>query len=240
MRVKRFKQTALLGVLLAASLCLAGCLCAQRRAAAMTGREAPVTVVLDPGHGGEDGGAVSVSGGNESSLNLEISLRMRDLFRFAGIPVKMTRETDVSLCGDFCGTLAEKKLSDLKRRAGIVGETERALLVSIHQNQFPEEKYRGTQVFYAGTPGSEELAQRIQDTVRGALDPRNHRQIKRAQSVYLMEHIGCTGVLVECGFLSNEAEDALLRSPDYQKKLAAAICGSVAAYLTEEGNSDEV
>ena len=186
-------------------------------------------IVLDPGHGGEDGGAVSPKGVRESDLNLSVSLRTRDLLRFLGIPVSMTRETDVSVYSPEAGTVSEKKVSDLKNRVKQVAQTPGALLVSIHQNIFPEAKYYGTQVFYAETEGSEALAKGLQARFTRELDPSNHRQAKACQNVYLLSKIQCPGVLVECGFLSNPREEALLQTEAYQKKIAAVL----AAGLTE-------
>jgi N-acetylmuramoyl-L-alanine amidase len=198
------------------------------------------TVVIDAGHGGEDGGAVSASGVQESQLNLQFALRLRDLFAFAGVRTSLIRDADVSVYSGDCGTIAEKKVSDLKNRAKIVNDMENPLLISLHQNFYPESKYRGTQTFFAGTAGSEALAQLVQDTVRERVDPNNHRQIKKAVSVYLMEHIRCTGILVECGFLSNPEEAALLQTEAYQKRLSAAICGAAVIYLNQGRITDEV
>ena len=190
----------------------------------------PPTVILDPGHGGEDGGAVSPGGVLESGVNLSIALRTRDLLTFLGVPVAMTREEDVSLCDPAAGSVSARKVSDLKNRVRLAAETEDPNLVGIHQNMFPEAKYRGAQVFYAAAPGSRALAERLQASLCADLDPTNHRQAKQSQSVYLMDRITCPGVLVECGFLSNPGEEALLQTEAYQKKLAAVL----AAGLTRE------
>lgn len=191
------------------------------------------TVVVDPGHGGEDGGAVSPGGVLESKLNLEIGLRTRDLLRFLGLPVRMTRETDVSIYSPEAQTVSEKKVSDLKNRVRIVNETRGAILVSIHQNIFTESKYHGAQVFYAGTAGSQELAERLQAVFVGELDPANHRQAKRSETVYLLSRIRCPGVLVECGFLSNPEEERLLMTESYQIQLAASICAALTRQLAD-------
>ena len=111
------------------------------------------TVVLDAGHGGEDGGATGVSGTSEAALNLDISLRLRDLLRLCGVRVSMIRETDTAVYSDGCRTISEKKVSDIKNRTETVNQTEDALLLSVHQNFFTEGKYHGAQVFYAKTPG---------------------------------------------------------------------------------------
>ena len=192
------------------------------------------TVVLDAGHGGEDGGATGVSGTSEAALNLDISLRLRDLLRLCGVRVSMIRETDTAVYSDGCRTISEKKVSDIKNRTETVNQTENALLLSVHQNFFTEGKYHGAQVFYAKTPGSQALAEQLQANLALGLEPGNRRQCKKSDGVYLMEHIGCTGVLVECGFLSNYEEEQRLLQPEYQKKLAAVIAGTLSVWLSEE------
>ena len=161
-----------------------------------------VTIVIDPGHGGEDGGATSCTGIQESQLNLEISLRLRDL----------------------------------KHRVEMVNETADALLLSIHQNQFSDGRYSGAQVFFAPTQGSQSLAEQTQALLISSLNPGSKRACKPAESVYLMQHIRCTGILVECGFLSNREEEAALRTPEYQKKLCCVIASAADQFLTQEGD----
>lgn len=200
-------------------------------AAALAEQNAPVCLVIDAGHGGADGGAVSCSGAKESDLNLEISLRLNDLCMLLGIPSKMLRTEDVMLCDEAAQSMSERKVSDLKRRVALVNETPNALLVSIHQNTFPEGKYAGAQTFYADTDGSKALAELLQDRLISSLDPSNHRVSKRIDAVYLMEHVQCTAILLECGFLTNPAEEARLRTADYQKKLACVIVSACTEYL---------
>ena len=188
-------------------------------------------IILDPGHGGEDGGAVSVSGRPESGYNLEISLRLNDLLQLLGQHTKLTRTTDTALYtqGE---TLAQKKVSDLKERVRLVEETENALLLSIHQNHFPDPRYSGPQVFYGNGEGSEILARHLQEALTVALDPGSSRKATKSSGVYLMQKIRCPGVLVECGFLSNPGEEEKLRDPEYQKKLCAVIAAAVCQYLS--------
>lgn len=200
----------------------------------------PPRVMIDAGHGGEDGGAASVSGALESGINLDIALRVRDLLAFAGVQPLMIRTTDTAVYTGQCDTITQKKVSDLKNRVKTVNDAAPDLLVSIHQNFFEQGKYRGAQVFFAKSDGSRQLAETMQRTLRECVDPGNHREIKPSQSVYLMEHAECTAVLVECGFLSNAEEDRLLQSEGYQKKLSAAICGAVTEYLSEKENTNEV
>lgn len=187
-------------------------------------------IVIDAGHGGVDGGATSCTGKLESALNLEIALRLDDLFHLLGYGTKMIRTTDISVytAGE---TIAQKKISDLKERVRIVNSAENALLLSIHQNNFPDGKYSGAQVFYAGTEGSDLLAAQLQSAFKNTLNPGSNRQSKKSDGVYLMEHIDCTGVLIECGFLSNAEEEAKLRNPEYQKQLCCVIAATVSQYI---------
>jgi len=189
------------------------------------------TIVIDAGHGGEDGGATSCAGIVESQYNLEIALRLNDLFHLPGHQTVMIRTTDTSVYTKG-GTIALKKVSDLRERVRVVNDTEDALLVSIHQNNFSDSRYSGAQVFYAPTEGSELLAKQLQAAFVSALNPGSNRKSKRSSSVYLMEHIDCTGVLVECGFLSNPEEEAKLRSGDYQKKVCCVIASTVSLFLS--------
>ena len=188
-------------------------------------------IIIDAGHGGIDGGATSCTGKLESAFNLEIALRLNDLFHLLGYDTGMIRTTDTSIYtkGD---TIAQQKVSDLKERVRIVNDTKNALLVSIHQNNFSDGRYSGAQVFYAGTEGSEELARQLQASLVTALNPGSNRKIKKSDGIYLMEHIDCTGVLVECGFLSNAEEEAKLRDPVYQRKLCCVIAATVSSFLS--------
>lgn len=198
------------------------------------------TVIIDPGHGGEDGGAVSPLGTRECELNLQISLRINDLFRFLGVRTAMTRSEDVSIYDSEAKTVSEKKVSDLKNRAKLVNSIPNGLFLSIHQNMFSDGKYSGAQVFFAQTEGSQALAEQLQLLLREQVDPGNRREAKPSSAVWLMEHIDCTGVLVECGFLSNTDEEQRLKTETYQKKLSAVIACTVTQYLTGETEKNEV
>lgn len=188
-------------------------------------------IVIDAGHGGVDGGATSCTGMLESNYNLEIALRLNDLFRLLGYDTRMIRTTDISVYtkGE---TIAQKKMSDLKERVRIAEETENGLLISIHQNSFPDSHYNGAQVFYSGSDGSMALAKQMQDAFLNTLNPGSRRQCKKSDGIYLMEHISCPGILVECGFLSNPQEEAKLRSREYQQKMCCVIASSVDTYLS--------
>ena len=152
----------------------------------------------------------------------------------------MTRAEDVSVYTGECKTISEKKSSDLKNRAAMVNAIHPAILVSIHQNHFSDAQYSGAQVFYADSSDSRELAERTQKLLRAAINPRNHREIKRAESVYLLKQICCPGILVECGFLSNRQEELMLQQEDYQKKMACVIAGAVTQFMQERNQYGEV
>lgn len=188
-------------------------------------------IVIDAGHGGIDGGAISCTGALESQINLEIALRLQDLSHLLGYDTCMIRQTDTSVHtkGE---TIAQKKISDLKERVRIINETDNAVLLSIHQNHFPDDKYSGAQVFYNGSNESMALAQILQDSFIATVNPGSNRKTKKAQGIYLMEHIDCTGVLIECGFLSNYQEEAKLRTEQYQKELCCVIIAAVSRYLS--------
>lgn len=188
-------------------------------------------IVIDAGHGGEDGGATSCSGVLESQLNLEIALRLDALLHLLGYETKMIRTSDVSIYTEG-NTIAAKKVSDLHNRVKIVNETEDALLVSIHQNIFADSRYSGAQVFYNRVKGAGELAQQLQTAFVASINPESNRKIKPSTGVYLMEHIQKPGILVECGFLSCPEEEAKLRTGEYQRKICCVIATSLAQYFS--------
>ena len=187
------------------------------------------TIVIDAGHGGVDGGATSCSGMLESQRNLEIALRLEDLLHLMGFDTVMIRRTDVSVytSGD---SIAAKKVSDLKERVRIVESIPNPVLVSIHQNFYPDGRYSGAQVFYSDHEESKNLATVLQRRFVESLNPGSRRACKAADGVYLMQNITCPGVLVECGFLSNPQEDALLGTAEYQKRICCVIASALSDF----------
>lgn len=196
-----------------------------------------VTVILDPGHGGEDGGAVGKNGVYEKHLNLAIAKEVEVLLKANGIRVICTRNEDVLLYDKNTDYRGRKKILDLAARLRIAQKHENAIFVSIHMNAFPQSQYRGLQVYFSGNdPRSFDLASIIQNNTKSLLETNNDRKIKKASSnIYLLYRITSPAVLVECGFLSNEEECALLASEEYQKKLALILAESIAQFL--ENNS---
>ena len=208
--------------------------------AAAAAPAAPYTIVVDAGHGGEDGGATSVSGVLESQTNLEIARRADAFLMLLGFQTVMVRDSDTAIYDASAATLREKKISDLRNRVQLVNGTPNAVLLSIHQNTYSDGRYSGAQVFYGAADESRRLAERTQEILRTFLDSDNTRKAKSAETVYLMQNVQCTAILVECGFLSNEAEDLKLQSPSYQTKLALAFGCALNGWAAEETNDSEI
>ena len=201
------------------------------------GGAVPITaVVIDAGHGGEDGGASSASGVVEKGVNLSVSFALRDLFEAAGIPVVMTRTEDILLYDRNVDFQGRKKVLDLAARQLVAERIAEAasreggtsLFISIHMNAFPAPQYSGMQVWYGvGNTTSQTVADAIQ-AASLSLMPSNRRKTKAAgSSIYLLEHIRTPAVLVECGFLSNPEEAEKLATEAYQRALAAVIFAGV-------------
>lgn len=190
--------------------------------------------VIDPGHGGEDGGASDPSGQVvEKELNLAVAARFAEMAHLFGHDCRMTR-TDDRLLYDAYHDLPEyrgkKKTYDLRNRLRIAEDTGATLFVGIHMNKFPKAQYRGLQVWYSpNDPKSADYASFVQSYVKSTLQPDNERAVKRAtSSIYLLHRIPCPAILVECGFLSNPDECAALITEEYQNTLAAVLFAAVA------------
>lgn len=190
----------------------------------LAAKEQPV-IVLDPGHGGEDGGAEGVSQMLEKDINLAISLKLQKMFELSGFQVVMTRDEDVSIGDASLDTVKERKVSDIHNRLKVIEEQGDCIFLSVHQNHFTSSRYYGTQVFYSNNhPDSKTLAEDIRARVVPLLQPENTRECKPAtSSIYLLWNTEVPAVLVECGFLSNESEAQRLNDPQYQEQMAFAI-----------------
>ena len=183
-------------------------------------------IVLDAGHGGSDGGAVSADGTPEDDINLAIVLRLRDLFALMGRQTVLTRTGENSLADPDSATLRQEKVSDTKNRVTLINSVSNGHLISIHQNTLPgHPSVHGAQVFYGKVTDSDARAAAVQQALNSVVNVGNEKTAKPIGSdIYIMAHANCPAILVECGFLSNSAETRLLLSPEYQTKLAAAIC----------------
>ncbi len=184
-------------------------------------------IVIDAGHGGEDGGA-SANGVLEKDINLAIALKLRDMLKASGFEVVMTRESDVSIYDSSASTVHEKKVSDMQNRVSMINSSDKNILISIHQNKFEQSQYSGAQIFYSDNlPESAKLAEKIRLSVTGLLQPDNKRELKTdGDSIYILKNAQVPAVIVECGFLSNVEEAKKLSDEKYQTEMAFAIyCG---------------
>ncbi|WP_138204954.1 N-acetylmuramoyl-L-alanine amidase CwlD [Haloimpatiens lingqiaonensis] len=188
------------------------------------------SILIDPGHGGIDGGAVSKNGTVEKHINLNISLKLKEKLEKKGYKVIMTREEDEGLYSENSNN---KKIEDLNKRCELKEKTKCHMFISIHLNKFPQSKYYGAQVWHSRNPESQELANIIQKNLIEDLDNENKRKAKNAKDMYKI--LRCNdiipSVIVECGFLSNEREEELLKDESYQEKIAKAIARSVEEYF---------
>ncbi len=199
-----------------------------------TGEEEKFTVVLDAGHGYPDGGAVANDGTQESDLNLAIALKLKEILEFSGFQVILTR-TDENCIGNDAttDTIRSLKVADMKARLAIMNEHPNAVFVSIHMNAMGSNK--GAQVFYSPNhENSKILANLIQTNIVSLIDADNHRVEKQSQEeIYLMKNAVLPAVIVECGFITNEAELANLKDDAYQTKMAYAIFAGILQYTAE-------
>lgn len=188
--------------------------------------ETPV-LILDAGHGGEDGGASSAAGDKESDINLAIVLKLESLMAFLGIETVLTRSEDVSIHSEGCNTLHEKKVSDLNNRVELINRHPNAMVISVHQNNFTDPHCQGAQVFYRSGEASLQWGEYTQELLRTFLQPDNNRKASGIpEHVYLFQKITCPAILIECGFLSNGAEASLLMTDTYQRKITLAVAGA--------------
>ncbi|SEN61646.1 N-acetylmuramoyl-L-alanine amidase CwlD [Lihuaxuella thermophila] len=191
-------------------------------------------IVIDPGHGGPDGGAVSEQGLLEKDVTLKISLYLRDYLQEAGAFVIMTREKDRDLAEPGTQRLSRRKTEDLLKRIHITKEKNADALVSIHLNSFPSSRWSGAQTFYNPVrEENEKLATLIQKELIRQLGNTN-RLPKQKGDIYILKASPVPTALVEVGFLSNPQEAALLASENYQKKVAASIYYGIIGFYSQK------
>ena len=191
-----------------------------------------ITVIIDPGHGGADGGAVTENGIEEKIINLRISEYIRDFCLLSGVDCILTRNNDSMLIPKYSGS-AHKKRADLIARTEIASMYDNGIFISIHQNKFENSRYSGLQVFYSkNNRMSAVLAETIKNTNRELISPGNLREIKPVgNEIFVLDNIFIPAVLVECGFLSNSVEASKLNSDKYQRELAFMIYTSIMKYV---------
>ena len=218
----------IMGVMLLVSMLFVG----REAARYVTGQNVKVQkdgpcVVIDAGHGGDDPGKVGINGAQEKDINLQIALLVKTFLEQNG--VVMTREDEDGL---YDRSASNKKVQDMKNRIALIEETAPDIVVSIHQNSYPEEYVHGAQVFYYdGSSQGKELAEVLQRQLIERADPDNTRQVKANDSYYLLKKTSVPIVIVECGFLSNQAEAEKLCTPEYQERIAWAVHMGILEYL---------
>ncbi|KGX84373.1 N-acetylmuramoyl-L-alanine amidase CwlD [Pontibacillus litoralis] len=192
------------------------------------------TVVIDPGHGGADGGAVGSDDTLEKDIALSVSQQLQNYLQQGGALVYMTREADEDLADDDISSLSKRKSQDIRRRIEMIEQKEADFFISIHLNAIPSTRWHGAQSFYnPASPESERLAKMVQSEIIRNLE-NTKRTALPIRNVYLMKHTGAPGALVEIGFLSNVHERELLKTTEYQQKMAASIYEGVLRYVSEE------
>lgn len=196
-------------------------------------------ILIDPGHGGIDGGAKSKAGTIEKDINLQISLKLRDNLEEKGYKVYMTRDEDEGLYQKG-NTIKEKKREDLNRRVQMKKETDCDIFLSIHQNMFPQSKCYGAQVWYASNENSYNLATVVQESIKESVKDNNKRVAKPAAEAYLILRDKYEGasILVECGFLSNPDEESRLKSDEHQNLIVEGISNGIDKYFEGDINKN--
>ena len=189
-------------------------------------------IVIDAGHGGSDPGKIGINNASEKDINLEIALKLKEIFEENNVKVVMTRDSDEGLYSE---SATNKKAEDMQNRCKIIDEADALFTLSIHQNSYTTPDIKGAQVFYYGqSQKGKELAEFLQNALIEQVDPENHRLAKANESYYLLKKTSTPTVIVECGFLSNPTEAELLLQKEYQEKLVNAIYSGASAYLAKE------
>ena len=199
-------------------------------------------IIIDAGHGGEDGGAVGVDGTFEKDINLQIALKVNDILTLFGYTTHLIRNTDTAIhtTGD---TIRERKISDIHNRTNTMNLYDNCIYLSIHQNKYGDSGIWGTQTFYsANCDESREIAQLIQNAVKSQLQPDNKRQIKKSGTdIYVLYNATKPAIMVECGFVSNPSELNQLKDNTYQNNMALSIATGILNYnISEVQNGSEI
>ncbi|MBO5334158.1 MAG: N-acetylmuramoyl-L-alanine amidase [Clostridia bacterium] len=203
--------------------------------------EMPV-IIIDAGHGGEDGGAVADDGTLEKDLNLDIALKLNNILSVMGYKTYLIRTTDTAIhtSGD---TIRQRKISDIKNRFAIMNKYDNCLYISIHQNKFNDKSVHGAQTFYSPNNNeSKVLADFVQKSISSQLQTENKRLIKKSGTdIYILYNATKPTIMVECGFVSNDNELKKLKDSVYQNKMAISIAFGIINYnVSEVKNGSEI
>ncbi len=239
-----FVKKSLIALILATVVCVTSVLLCQIQIVSsntISVDNLPV-IIIDAGHGGEDGGAVGIDGTYEKDINLQISLKLNDLLSIFGYQTHLIRTTDTAIhtLGD---TIRERKVSDIHNRTDTMNLYKNCIYLSIHQNKYSDSRIWGAQTFYsANFDESKEIAQFIQNAVSSQLQPENKRHIKKSGTdIYVLYNATKPAVMVECGFVSNQNELSQLKDGIYQNNMALSIATGIINYnISEVQNGSEV
>lgn len=200
----------------------------------------PITgkiIAIDAGHGKPDEGAIGYMNTTEQKINLQISKKLQNVIEQSGANAIITRSTEDGIFDEKSKTIRQKKVSDIKNRVKIINDNSSDIMLSIHLNKFPDERYKGWQVFYQkGNVKSEKLANKIQESLNLNINKVSNRTPKPIKQIYIMDNIEMPGVVIECGFISNKDESQILKDEEYQNKLSWGIYLGVQEYFREENN----
>ncbi len=234
-KIKHFASTLALSIIISAIAVICAIVESSLTSSSKTvsvteNQETDLVFIIDPGHGGFDGGAVGQTGVLEKDINLDIATDLHELFTLSGTEAYLTRTSDVMLYDE--NNSRSRKAQDVRNRVSFTQSFVNPVFVSIHQNKFPVSKYSGLQVYYSqNNSNSKILAESIQDQVKSKLQNDNNREVKKSGStIYVLKNLDCPAVLVECGFLSNPSEETLLSDSTYRKKLALCIFSALINY----------
>lgn len=200
-------------------------------------------IIIDAGHGGEDGGAVVQNDNFEKDINLTISLKTNEILSFLGFNTKMIRNTDTLIYDSDATTQRQKKNSDLRNRLNIMNSYEDCIYLSVHQNKYDDNRIWGAQTFYSPNDSqSPVLADFIQSSIVSLTQPNNKRTIKKTgTNIYILYNATKPAVMVECGFMSNYEELLKLKDNKYQNQMSFSISnGILNYYISEVKNGSEV
>ena len=239
--VVKKNNIALIGLIFLLLIALYSLNLGTNRAAPVTGEQTVTqkTIMLDPGHGGEDPGAVSdYSGIKESEINLAIALKVKELLEKDNYKVVMTRSEDRLEYSEGTSNIIQKRKQDLLRRKKMMDEDGADIVVSIHLNKFKQTQYSGAQTFYPpDSQSSQKLATHLQQSLVKMVDPGNKRvALVKKDPIIILKNNKTTTAIVECGFLSNVEEESKLAQKEYQDKLAVAIKTGIISYFADSGS----
>ena len=186
-----------------------------------------ITIVVDAGHGGRDGGSVGVNGTIEKEINLEYALALKDKLVENGYKVIMTRKTDDGLYSEFA---KNKKQSDMNARFEIIKKANPNLVVSLHMNSFGNSIAKGATTYYRKNDNASQICA---DLIQKSFYSNGNAKIQKSKvgDYYMLNCSYYTAVLIECGFLSNPEEENLLNSKQYQNKIIDAIYNGILLYF---------